>query len=191
MNMPINVLICCDHIGLYISPVNTGKRIIEASLFNVTWSPKGTGTTAFLRFSADSGLYPYSGIYTDNTELFQYQRKKLFKPGKPQHNIVNSLTSPVILSEFKRQNNLPEEITETIIFNNGSFELSFVDVQEMVHFNSFIAESTSFPHYSCASGSPIRAIISVNNKKVIEVKPNESDSNNTECFIALSEMWFD
>tara|TARA_B100001964_G_scaffold123851_1_gene137255 strand:+ start:95 stop:658 length:564 start_codon:yes stop_codon:yes gene_type:complete len=178
-----------EHLGAYLW--DRKGRGAEVSLYKVVWSPEGTGTIAFIRFSAQTGLNTLDGIYTDKKKVLDYMTSYVFKKGKPSNNIVNVISFPVFNAVCERENNLPSSIVERIVVENNSIEICWHGLDDLKYYKPEKSEKLSV-RYCYLAGKVDIAEIYVKRKLVLRSEfKSGSNVNSSIAFVGLSEIWFE
>jgi hypothetical protein len=178
-----------EHLGAYLW--DRKGRGAEVSLYKVVWSPEGTGTIAFIRFSAQTGLNTLDGIYTDKKEVLDYMTSYVLKKGKPLDNIVNTVSFPVYDALCERENNLPSSIVERIVVENNLLEIQWHGLNDLKYYKPEKSERLPV-RYCYLAGLVDNAEIYVKRELVLRSEfKSSSNENSSSAFVGLSEIWFE
>ncbi|MGB0967087.1 MAG: hypothetical protein ACPGUX_02780 [Halocynthiibacter sp.] len=185
---PGTIILNGENPFIWLSETADGPRTSEASLWTITWSPKGAGHAFFVKSELTNDEWR---IYTDNVELTRWMQSTVQGMLVPD---TNDPSIPVFSATFERSGDTKNAWTHTIKGDEDIYVMSWYDMAQpiLVSDNDPVTEPPERPYGVSAVMIPAaRAELTVNGVKAKgQTWPFELDGHPfASGALAFSESW--
>jgi hypothetical protein len=173
---------------IWLSETPEGPRSSEASLWPITWSPKGAGHAFFIKSELTDNQWR---IYTDNVELTRWMQSTVQGMLVPE---TKDQTIPTVPATFERAGDTKEAWTHTIKGDKDEIVMRWFNMAQpiLVSDNDPVTEPPERPYgVSAVMIAAERAELYVNGQQAKgQIWPFELDGKPfTSGALAFSESW--